>query len=146
MPAFNVQNPGAKEYLIVGGAALAIGYFVISRRSKTAAPPQTAQQQPPNAPQPVSIVAQGNGIPRSALQATIQDQQSSPTPALRPATTINLAPWKAGLPESQQAWNADLNNIAAHYGISHAALVAANPQIQNPQRIAPGTIINIPAG
>ena len=60
------------------------------------------------------------------------------------ATTTTIAPWKQGQPESAQAWNADLNNIAAHYGISLSTLEQANPQITNPNSIAAGTSINIP--
>ena len=59
-------------------------------------------------------------------------------------STTTIAPWQKGVAESGQAWNADLNNIAAHYGISLSALEAANPQISDPNSIAAGTSINIP--
>jgi hypothetical protein len=60
--------------------------------------------------------------------------------------TTTIAPWAKGQPESAQAWNADLNNIAAHYGVSLSALEAANPQITDPNSIAAGTSVNIPGG
>jgi len=87
MAAFNVANPGAKEYLIVGGVALVGGYLWIRRSQKQAQPaaqPATGQQQPAQA-QPQTVIAQGNGIPWQALKAFLLDHQSSPAPAAGPA-------------------------------------------------------------
>ncbi|HUW65727.1 MAG TPA: LysM domain-containing protein [Spirochaetia bacterium] len=39
-----------------------------------------------------------------------------------------------------------MSGIASMFGVSLAALVAANPQIANPDLIYPGQVINIPGG
>ncbi|MGE5251812.1 MAG: LysM peptidoglycan-binding domain-containing protein, partial [Bacteroidota bacterium] len=41
-------------------------------------------------------------------------------------------------------WGDTLGKIAARYGISLSALIAANPQIWNPSLIYPGQVINLP--
>jgi len=37
-----------------------------------------------------------------------------------------------------------LSDIAQRFGVGLQALIAANPQISNPDRIFPGQVINIP--
>ena len=106
MAAINLANPGAKEYLIVGGIALVGGYLIIRRgqAKQAAAPaPAVAQQQPATAGQPQTVIAQGNGVPWQALKAFLLDQQSSPSPApaARNATVTEVA---GGGPGQGAAW------------------------------------------
>lgn len=69
---------------------------------------------------------------------------TSNTPTPWGSGQVILSNWIPGAPENQQAWSADLNNIAGHYSIPVSSLVAANPQLSDPNRINPGTVINLP--
>lgn len=85
----------------------------------------------------------------AGLQTAMAAQTTAPagsSAAPGPVTqTIQLGAWKPGVPESGQAWNADLNNIAAKYGISLSKLLTLNPQITNPNKPGPaGTLVNVP--
>lgn len=72
---FNIGNPGMKEYLIVGGLALALGVWYLRRKQAAAA---AAQQQSSSTGQPIVLQAAGGGIPFGALFAALQNHQSSP--------------------------------------------------------------------
>lgn len=71
---FDLGNPGAKEYLIVGGVALgaALLYFWYKKRQGTAAP-STSTDTGSTAP------ASPTGLNTAALLAWIHDHQSSTT-------------------------------------------------------------------
>jgi hypothetical protein len=76
---FSLSNPGAKEYVIVGLIAVAVGYLYFRNKAATAA---TAAATPTAAGTPVVLAGNsGGGVPFGAFFAWIQNHQSSPAPA-----------------------------------------------------------------
>jgi len=92
MASFDIQNPGAKEYLIVGGVALIGGYLLIRWRSKNAAAAVPAAASPApamagaGAAAPATTINQGTGF-----RSFLLDHQSSPQGSAATGTTSGTA-------------------------------------------------------
>lgn len=107
---FNLARPGVREYLIIGGLALVIGYWYFSRQKKSAASQQASQgvgtagtaAAQGNGQQPTyAIIQGGQSLPAQPTSGAFKqwqgDHQSSPQPAA--AGTPNSG---AGVPAALQ--------------------------------------------
>jgi LysM repeat protein len=97
----------------------------------------------PSAPTPS---ASGVATPTAVVLATLAPTE--PATLVPPTAVPTLAPTSAPIPASAPGtyvvqWGDWLNKIAARFGVSPQALLAANPGL-NPNRIYPGQVLNIP--
>lgn len=92
----------------------------------------------------LSGIAAGNGVSLGALLSA--NPQISNPDLIHPGQTIRL-PGGAGATHEVTVRSGDtLSGIAARNGVSLNALVAANPQIANPNLIHPGQTVHVPGG
>ena len=96
----------------------------------------------------MSAIASRHGVSLAALKAA--NPQIRNINLIHPGQTVHIPGGaKAGTPASSNyiVRSGDtMSSIASHHGVSLSALVAANSQIKNPNRIYPGQTVHLPGG
>ncbi|WNL46593.1 LysM peptidoglycan-binding domain-containing protein [Dyella sp. BiH032] len=157
------------EYVHAGGRVL---QGLVNRRAKEAAlfgsdaPSGTSTTPSPPSPPPsggsrggsytvqpgdtLSAIAARQGVSLKALEAA--NPQIRDFNHIYPGQVIHL-PGSSGSSSGSPAGGSytvrsgdTMSGIAARHGVSLSALLAANPQIANPNRIYPGQVIHLPGG
>jgi len=152
------------EYVHAGGHVL---QGLVNRRAKEAAlfgsdaPDGGNPPAPPSPPSPpggshdytvqsgdtLSGIAARQGVSLQALEAA--NPQIRDFNHIYPGQVIHL-PGGGGSASSGGSYTVrsgdTLSGIASSHGVSLSALLAANPQISNPNRIYPGQVIHLPGG
>ncbi|MGO4702936.1 LysM peptidoglycan-binding domain-containing protein [Dyella sp. 2RAB6] len=152
------------EYVHAGGHVL---QGLVNRRAKEAAlfgsdaPSGGNPPAPPSPPAPpggahdytvqsgdtLSAIAARQGVSLKALEAA--NPQIRDFNHIYPGQVIHL-PGSAGSAPAGGSYTVKsgdtMSGIAARHGVSLPALLAANPQISNPNRIYPGQVIHLPGG
>ena len=152
-PAFNLRNPGAKEYLIVGIIALALGYWYFKKKQSSTS---ASQQAASTAAQPTTttttstgqLSGTGGGMP---FQSWLNNQAGSATTGTSSTTgttstgtssstgtTTTTTPSASnvqslvGLPLSQAT------SLLSAAGIGNTVYLSGNPNyIPNAQAVQP---------
>lgn len=136
MAKFSLSNPGAKEYLIVGGVA--IGVFALYKwwsNRNAAASSSTNPSSGTTAP------ASPTGLTTGDLLAWISDHSSTTTTTTgsssTPGTTSGGTNKEITLQKARS-----LSSLASEYGVSVSTLKGLNPHLGN--RVPAGTKVRVP--
>ena len=135
-------NPSA--FLIAYGSTMRLGWYAAVRDATT---PEAQMSALGASPWASSHYAEPGGAPGSSLIAIYQQYESAIQSALNISDQAARPEEKPGAEETQQTVQAGetLSGIAAEDDVTLSALEAANPQIKDPNLIAPGEKINVPA-
>jgi hypothetical protein len=150
---FSLSKPGTKEYLIIGGIALAAGLVYFWWKNKQAA----AAGSSAGTGSPEGPASSPTGLSLAQLMLWIHDQQSSPAPSTATTTTTSTkAAPKHHVPVKSEGGDkvrigsdSDLYYLAKQFGVTEKELVAANPSLKRYEgtgkAIPSGTVIANPA-
>lgn len=157
MAKFNWRQPGGKEYLIVGGAALGIGIIYFWWKNRQGQAGKTGQQQNPTSTDasgnaaPGTVINQGGGIDAGGLQSQMRDHQSSPTTAAGGSGGGGVGGGAAGAggvgggASGAGAASSGLVPLPAPQQSSVMALSSSSPAASAPAMVAPQAQVLSPA-